>query len=334
MKTDQTRMRLLRVAEILKDKSDRLHPLQSSEIIEELSKYGITAERKAIYGDIEALERSGLDIIRTSVPKKGFCLGTRSFELPEICLLIDAVQSAGFIPKKSTERLIGKLRAEVSAYDSEAVKNRVCIMNRSKSDNDGIYEIIEVLNTAITRERKVKLVYSRHVLEGTEPKTVEKEMTVSPYALLWEADHYYLIGNNEKYDNLMNLRIDRIRNAEVTDIRSRHFSEVSEYKQRFDTADYAKKAFNMFGGEMCRIDLECDIRLLQQITDRFSDGIFIRHGKDEPTFRFSADAMLSDGLVGWIMQFGGDVRVLSPEILRRNVLEKAKKLTEAFEKKP
>ncbi len=330
MKTDNSKLRLLKVLEILRTDSDSRHPISTAEILKQLEKYGIEAERKAIYRDIEAINASGIEVELAGSPKKGYFLNSRNFEVPELCFLIDAVQSAGFIPKKSTELLVKKLQSEVSVYEAAALRDRVCIMNRSKSDNDNIYRIIEALNTAIIGERMVKLVYMKTFLDRTVPKTVGKEMTVSPYALLWEADRYYLIGNNRKYDNLTHLRIDRISSIEILDIRSRHFSEVSEYSQRFDTADYAKKTFNMFGGERCRIDLECDIKLLQQITDRFSDGIFIRHSDNEPTFRFSADAMLSEGLIGWIMQFGGGVRVLSPESLRRDVLSKAEQLTAAF----
>lgn len=330
MKTDNSKLRLLKVLEILRTDSDSRHPISTAKILEQLEKYGIEAERKAIYRDIEAINASGIEVELAGSPKKGYFLNSRNFEVPEICLLIDAVQSAGFIPKKSTEQLVKKLQSEVSVYEAAALRDRVCIMNRSKSENENIYRIIEALNTAIIGERMVKLVYMKTYLDKTVPKTVSKEMTISPYALLWEADRYYLIGNNRKYDNLTHLRIDRISSIEILDVRARHFSEVSEYSQRFDTADYAKKAFNMFGGERCRIDLECDIKLLQQITDRFSDGIFIRHSENEPTFRFSVEAMLSEGLIGWIMQFGGGVRVISPESLRLDVLSKAEQLTAAF----
>ena len=330
MRSDNTRQRLLTVLDFLKQYSDSGHPQSTGEILTELKKRGIESERKAIYRDIEALREFGFDIRLTGTPKKGYYLASRDFELPEVSLLLDAVQSAGFIPKKNTEKLVKKLQGLTSIYQATELKDRVCIDNRSKSNNESVYYTIEVLNEAIKRHRKVKIQYSKSHLEGTELVSKSKEMVISPYALLWEADRYYLIGNNKKYDNLTHLRVDRI--AEVTIMREgwRHFSEVSEYSQRFDTADYAKKTFNMFGGERQRIDLQCKISLLDQITDRFTDGIFIRHSKDEPDFRFSTDALISDGLVGWLMQFGGDIKVLSPETLKHRVLADAERLIEIY----
>lgn len=327
---DSTKVRILTVFEILSQQSNKEHPLSSSQILEELKKYGIEAERKSIYNDIEALQTAGIAVVKTSTPKKGFYLSGRTFELPEVQLLADAVQSAGFIPKKSTERLVGKLQGLVSRYDAEGIKQRVCIENRSKSDNEAVYENIEFLISAIDNQKKVKIKYKKHRLDGNKLAFTVKEMTVSPYALMWQSDRYYLIGNNSKYDNIMHLRVDRIEEVSMTREKIRHFSEVSEYSQRFDVADYSRKTFNMFGGEKCRIDLECKIELLDQIVDKFTDGIFVRRFDNEPTFRFSADAMISEGLVGWIMQFGGDIKVLSPERLKQSVLKTAEKLVESY----
>ncbi len=332
MKTDNIRLRLLKVLEILQSKSDKEHPVSSANILGELANYGIEAERKSIYKDIEALCEAGFDVIKTGTPKRGYYIADAGFEMPEISLLIDAVQSAGFVPKVKTRELVTKLQGLVSEHQASELKNRVCIENRAKSGNEEVYKNIELLNTAITKQLKVKIKYVKNQLNGTQLTVNLKDMVINPYALLWEADHYYLIGNNQKYDNLTNLRVDRIAEVVVTSTKCRHFSEVSEYKQRFDTADYSRKVFNMFGGEKCRIDLECNVKLLQQITDKFTDGIFIRHFDGEDTFRFSTEALVSDGLVGWLMQFGGDIRVLSPESLKQSVLEKAKKLTEIYNK--
>lgn len=330
MKTENSRVRLLKVLEILKTESDREHPVSATELIEKLKKYDIEVERKAIYKDLEALQDAGFEVVKTGTPKRGYYIADGGFEMPEISLLIDAVQSAGFIPKAKSRQLVLKLQGLVSSHQAQELKNRVCIENRSKSANEGVYKNIDLLNTAITKQLKVKIKYIRNQLKGTQLVATLKDMVINPYALLWEADHYYLIGNNQKYENLTHLRVDRIAEVTLTKEKCRHFSEVSDYAQRFDTADYSRKVFNMFGGEKCRIDLECDVNLLQQITDKFTDGIFIRHYDGESTFRFSTEALISDGLVGWIMQFGGDIKVLSPETLKQSVLEKARRMTEIY----
>ncbi|MBO5746558.1 MAG: transcriptional regulator [Clostridia bacterium] len=330
MKTENSRLRLLKVLEILKAESDKEHPVSATELIEKLKKYDIEVERKAIYKDMEALQDAGFDVVKTGTPKRGYYIADGGFELPEISLLIDAVQSAGFIPKAKSRQLVEKLQGLVSVHQAGELKNRICIENRSKSGNEEIYKNIELLNTAITKQLKVKIKYMRNQLDGTKLVSTSKDMVINPYALLWEADHYYLIGNNQKYENLTHLRVDRIAEVTLTKEKCRHFSEVSDYAQRFDTADYSRKVFNMFGGEKCRIDLECDVKLLQQITDKFSDGIFIRHSNNEDTFRFSTEALISDGLVGWLMQFGGDIKVLSPETLKQKVIENAERLAKVY----
>ncbi len=332
MKTDNIRLRLLKVLEILKTKSDKEHPESAADILGELKKQGIEAERKSIYRDIESLQEAGFDVVKAGAPKRGFYLASGGFELPEVSLLIDAVQSAGFIPKKKTEQLVGKLQGLVSEHQSAELKTKICIENRSKSSNEDVYKNIELLNTAVIKQLKVKIKYAKNRLDGTKLVATVKDMVISPYALLWEADHYYLIGNNQKYDNLTHLRVDRIAEITLTKEKCRHFSEVSEYKQRFDTADYSRKVFNMFGGEKCRIDLECKVELLDQITDKFTDGIFIRHFDGEDTFRFTTEALVSEGLVGWLMQFGGDIKVLSPKSLKESVLKAAETLVEIYKR--
>ena len=317
--------RIQLVLRYLEEQSDRLHPVSAAELISMLEKNGVSAERKAIYSDIAALCSVGVPI-ETGGKKHGYFIAERQFGIPEVCLLIDAVQSAEFIPAKKSRDLISRLEKQVSVHEAETLRGRVCIDNRPKSTNDSLYSIIEALNTAISTRKKVELCYFKNVLGKNGLETAERSFKVSPYSLLWDNDHYYLICNNEKYDNLMHLRIDRCRSARVTAEPWRHFSEVSEYSQRFDTADYARKVFNMFGGEVCRIDLECDKDLLDQVLDRFGREIMIRSLPDDTAFRFTADALISEGLVGWIMQFGGRVRCLSPKTLRDDLKKKAEDL--------
>ncbi len=322
--------RILCVLQYLKDFSDENHPLSSAEILERLEKDGIVSERKAIYSDVEILRELDYDICLSGGKNKGYYLNSRRFAVPEVTLLVDAVQAAGFIPKGQTKSLVEKLEGLVSVYQAEKLKSRVCIENRAKSENDGVYRIIEELNNAILNRKAIKISYVRNKLYDSGAGKTVKEITVSPYALLWDSDRYYLIGNNPKYDNLMNLRVDRIQSVTVSKQPWRHFGEVCEYKQRFDTADYARKTFNMFDGEKCRIDLECNVALFDRIIDRFGNGIFIRYDKDRQVFRFTADAMISEGLIGWLMQFGGDIKVLSPEALKNSVEEKATEIASLY----
>ncbi len=322
------RIRLLYLAEILKKYTDEEHPLNAAELIERIADKGIPVERKAIYGDISLLQEAGMDIIKTRIPKSGYYLASREFELPEIYLLADAVQAADFISYRKSRELIEKLESMLSENEAGEIRRRIYIDNRAKCDNEEIFYSIDAASRAIAEHKKMTLKYCKRVLsDDGKIKEETKQRKVSPYALVWADDHYYLVCNYEKYDNLMHLRLDRIKKATVVDEPSRDFREVSEYKNHFDVADYAQKSFNMYGGELQSVTLRCKRDKLEQVIDRFGEKISIRNCTDTH-FEFKAEALISEGLVGWIMQFGDALEVRSPESLRERIRLAAEKICE------
>ena len=326
------KLKILYIVDILRKFSDEEHPLNATEICDRLSEYGIKAERKAIYDDIENLIFYGYDIIKTRSPRAGFFMASREFELPEIYLLTDAVQSADFITPKKTRELVGKLESMMSKEQARARENSIYIEYRNKCDNEEVYISIDILRTAIDAGKKVSLKYrTRQISEDRKITFKEREFVVSPYALIWMDDHYYLVCNNEKYDNLMHMRIDRMKSVAVCDMPYRHFSEVCDYKERFDIADYASKTFNMFGGELCDIELSCNFGILEQVIDRFGDKIHIICAENDK-FAFRVKGLISEGLVGWIMQFGGEIEVTAPKKLRDMICDKINFLHNTYKK--
>lgn len=324
------KVKLLYIVKILTELTDEEHPLSATEICEKLESYDITAERKAIYDDIDCLISFGYDIVKTRSPKNGYFLASRDFELPEVFLLGDAVRTAKFISEKKTRELISKIDGLVSKYQSKRNIQGIYIDSSNKTHNEELFYNIDRISTAIAEGKKITFTYSKRVLrEGRHIATESKTRTVSPYAMTWQFDYYYLIGNYEKYDNLMNLRIDRIHNVEISDQPIRHFSEVSEYRDTFDVADYTKKLFGMFGGNMQEIKLRCSNKMLEQVTDRFGDKIFITNVSDE-TFDFSAKAAISEGLVTWIMNYGDNIEVIKPDDLRQKIIDRAKKILKIY----
>ena len=293
---------------------------------------GISAERKAIYDDIAALEAFGYDIVLTRSPKPGYFLASRAFEAPEVYLLCDAVQAAGFITPKKTRELTNKLGGLLSEHQAKSWQRQISLQSRNKCDNEEIYYNIDIINRAISARRKIRLKYRRRYLGASRKiEAQEREMVVSPYALTWAEDHYYLVGNNAKYDNLLHLRLDRMRGVTMLEEPWRHFSEVSDYKTTFDIADYTQKSFHMFGGELSDIVLKCKAERLEQVIDRFSEHIFIRSFSGD-YFTFSVKALLSEGLTGWLLQFGKDIEVLEPQALRYSLRERAMQLAALYEK--
>ncbi|MEE0946757.1 MAG: WYL domain-containing protein [Acutalibacteraceae bacterium] len=313
------------ILDIIKNYSDEENPVNAVEIIEKLSSMGIEVERKAVYRGIDALIDYGCDIIFTRTPKAGYYLVDKLFELPEIYLLTDAVQAASFITVKKTRELVKKLDGMLSEGERRKREKGLYIDNGRKCENEEIYYNIDTLSRAISENKKVSLVYSvRKISSDRKIVMQSKEYKVSPYALIWQNEHYYLVANNEKYDNLMHIRLDRARKISITKENARHFSEVSSYTDKFDIADYASKSFQMYTGELCNIEFECKEEILEQVVDRFSDKIFIRNFENG-WFTFSTDVNLSEGLVNWILQFSDSIIVKAPDKL----VEMLKKRVEA-----
>lgn len=330
-KMQNSKLKTLYLFKILEKYSDEEHPISSTEIIEMLAEKGIKCERKSIYADIEALNEVGFDIVSVISPKRGFFMTGRQFEIPEVMLLIDAVTSAGFITPKKTESLIEKLKSLMSDSQAQTVQSQVYVDTDSvKCDNEEIYITIDRLHEAIKSKNKVKFIYKRRCvdkLRGT--KFTEKTMTVSPYALIWKNDHYYLICNKTNYENLINLRIDRIKKLTVLDEIIRPVNEVSEYKKDFDSQDYSSKMFNMFSGEVCEVKLKCALKLQEEMIDRFGKNIPLK-AVDLDHFETVIHPAVSDGFASWIMQYGEDIEVVEPEHLRQTISEKAEKILKIY----
>lgn len=325
-----SKLKTLFIYKFLETYSDENNPISTTELINMLSNKGLKCERKSIYADIDALKEMGCDIISVTSPKRGFVMATRKFELPEVRLLIDAVTSAGFITPNKTKALVEKLESLVSYYQAKNLTSQVYCESENKCDNEEIYYVIDSLDDAINKNKKVKFTYKRRNIDKLNQKSfTSKTFLVSPYALIWKEDHYYLICNNSKYDNLMNLRLDRMSKIEILDEDCRDVSEVSEYKNGFNSADYSSKMFNMFSGDNSEVTLVCDLELREEIMDRFGSKVPLI-AVDIDHFETKINAAISDGLVSWIMQYGNKIKVKSPNYLIDMVKDKAQSILEQY----
>ena len=326
-----SKMKTLLVYKYLDMYSDENNPLSTTDIIRLLAKDGIQCERKSIYADIKTLNSVGFDIIPSTTTKRGFFVASRTFELAQVRLLIDAVTSAGFITPAKTRDLVNKLEGLVSKNEANELVSQVYVDSNTKCDNEEIYYIIDALHDAIINCNKVKFLYKRRNIDKKNRKSfTEKTFKVSPYALIWKDDHYYLVCNNEKYDNLMNLRLDRIRKIEQLDLPARDISEVSEYEHGIDVSDYTSKMFNMFSGESGEVKLLCHLDLREEIMDRFGSKIPLV-AVDTDHFETTINAAVSEGLVSWIMNFGDKIKVVSPESLAAKVKTRAQSIASLYE---
>ena len=330
-KSKGQQLKEIAILDILKTYSDEENPVSAGTIIEKLAEKGIEVERKAVYRGIDALIDYGYDILFTRTPKAGYYLLDKLFELPEIYLLTDAVQAASFITVKKTRDLVKKLDSMLSEGERRKREKGLYIDNGHKCENEEIFYNIDILSRAINENKKVCLTYTvRKISKDRKIINENREYKISPYALIWQNEHYYLVANNEKYDNLMHIRLDRARKINITKENARHFSEVSIYNDKFDVANYAAKSFQMYSGKSTKIELKCKEEILEQVVDRFSDKIFIRNLEDG-WFTFSTNVNLSAGLVNWIMQFADSIVVKSPVELTDMLKERTEAIRSMYE---
>ncbi len=316
------KLKLLYILDILKKYSDEEHPINASQIAEKLAEKGITSERKSIYDDILNLEDFGYDIIKAPSNKGGWFLGEREFEVPEIYLLSDAVKSAKFISAAKTRDLLTKLKNMLSCFEAQKRQNAVYFNTFSKCSNEELFYSIDEINRAIELKKQISFIYSSRGFDNSRNIIKkEKEMVVSPYALTWQDDHYYLVGNHKKYDNLLHLRLERMSKVKMLDTNARHFSEVCPYTEFFDIADYTEKLFGMYGGDMLEVELCCDKSIVEQVLDRFGEQVFIKNVTDTH-FSFTTKLRLSEALVTWTLNYGDKITVKKPEILKNMIKDR------------
>lgn len=331
MNSSINKLKILYLNQIFEDFSDSNHVFNAIELCEILKSYSIKAERKSIYDDIDTLKEFGVDIVKTNKPKRGFYLNKRKFDMAEVRLLTDAVQAAKFISTKNTKELLYKIGGLLSENQQEIIRKQIYVDSKTKCSNEQLYETITVLNDAIEAKKQVSFNYSKRKIENNFLVESEKKFfTVSPYAMIWSDDHYYLVCNNAKYNNLMHVRLERISGIQITALPSRNFSCVSEYKNSFNSADYAKKLFNMYSGETGEIQLKCSNEIVDIIIEKFGEDCKLKADGNNH-FIVKATVELSDGLVSWIMQHSTNMIVLQPPDLRQKMIKKISEMQKMYE---
>lgn len=303
------KIKLLYLMKILMEKSDESHALTINDIIIEIERYGFTAERKTIYEDIGLLRQFGIDIItRKNGRSHEYFVGSRTFELPELKLLVDAVQSSKFITTKKSRLLIKKIESLASLYEAKQLDRQVFVTNRVKTMNEGIYYNVDRLYLAITENKQISFKYFEYAVnkEMKFRKNGEKYVT-SPYFLSWDDENYYLVSFSNKYRDFTHYRVDKMTDIEILD---QLRTEIPEEKN-FNIADYSKSVFNMFGGEEEIVKIQFDNSLVNVVIDRFGKDIMIEQA-DEFKFVVKLKVAVSSAFFAWVFQFENKARILEP----------------------
>ena len=307
MKSPNQKLKLLYLTKILMEKTDEEHPITLSEIIEELSRYGVSAERKSIYDDLECLRVFGIDICTKKTRTTGYFIGSRDFELPELKLLVDSVQSSKFITHKKSLELISKIERLTSRENAKLLHRQVFVTNRVKTLNEQIYYNVDKIHDAIAANKQITFRYFDIDVNKSKAYRRNGEIyTESPISLTWDDENYYLITYKTKYDNYVHYRVDKMEGIEISET-DRVFSS-----KPFDLSAYAKKMFGMFGGEETDVSIRFDNDLVGVIYDRFGMDIPIIK-IDDKHFECSVRVAVSPHFLSWIISFGDKARIISPQ---------------------
>ena len=316
-KSSNQKLKLLYLLKMLEEKTDEENAMSINTMIGELERYGVSAERKSIYDDLEALKHYGLDIASKKSKTTEYYVASRLFELPELKLLVDAVQCSKFVTHKKSNELIKKIESLASYRQAQSLQRQVYVSNRVKTINESIYYNVDRLHAAIAENKKVSFKYFDYDVkkEKVFRKSGEK-YSVSPYGLSWDDENYYLITFSSKYNDFTHYRVDRMTDIDLIDEERDPLPE----KKHFDIAEYTKKVFNMFGGEEVLVQLQLDNLLVNAVIDRFGKDVVI--GRiDDSNFYVWIKVAVSQTFFAWISQFGSKVKILSPDI----VIEKYKR---------
>ena len=316
------KLKPLYIMKILLEKTDENHPLTVNEIISELSYYDIPAERKSIYSDIDLLMSFGLDIICEKGRANKYFIGTRDFELPELKLLVDAVQSSKFITHKKSDELIKKIEKLTSIHEAKELHRYVVVADRVKTMNESIYYNVDEIHKAIQQNKQIRFKYFDYNLDKQiEYRRDGEWYYASPYALTWSDDNYYMIAYYERYNGISNFRVDRMAAIEMVE----EDRIMCEDTKDFNVADYSKRIFRMFSGETEMVKLQFDNSLINVVIDRFGKDIVINKQHDDH-FTITVDVVATNTFLGWLFMFGDKVKILSPETLKDKMIKALKEL--------
>lgn len=319
------KIKLLKLIELLRQETDEDHPLRTSEICNRLNSLIITCDRRTLGKDIALLNNQGYEVMsKMKGHEKAYYIEDRGFSVPELKILIDAVQAASFITEKKSAELINKIAYLGGSHRAEILKGNMVCFNTRKHSNEAIYYNVDFLEEALKQKKKASFFYFD--LNENSQKVYRKNKeryVVEPMALIFNEDNYYLMCYSSKYDGICNYRVDRM---EAVEIENDSVSEESI--QESDIAQYTEQVFKMYGGPQEDVTLQFDHSLIGVVYDKFGENIkMIRI--NESNCVATVKVQISPTFWGWIFQFAGKMKIISPN----PVIEEYKKHLEAVNEK-
>ncbi len=321
------KLKLYYLARIMIEKTDDTHALDMKGIRRELENYEVTADRKSLYDDMKALESLG---ILVEGEKRGrnyyYHVSEKPFEIAELKLLVDAIQSSKFITEKKSRQLIEKLTDNVSTYEKAQLNRQVVVSGRIKTMNESIYYNVDAIYNAINENRAISFEYLKWNMEKQLVPRKSLPYKVSPWALMWNDENYYLIGFDAAEGRMKHYRVDKMRRINMT----KDAREGRDIFKTIDLASYTKENFGMFGGTEVSVHLRFKNEIVGVFIDRFGKDIMIIPSEEEGWSDTHVDVALSRQFFGWVFALGGDIRIVHPQSVAEQFRAEAEKIVEGY----
>jgi len=315
-KSSNQKLKLLYLIKILSEKTDENHCMSAQRLIDELAKYDIKAERKSIYDDINCLNYFGFDILNVkSRTEGGYYLASREFELPELKLLVDAVQASRFITVKKSRELIAKIEKMAGPFEARKLQRQVLVAGRIKTENESIYYNVDKIHNAIQDNTQISFVYLNwNVKKELKPRRDGQVYQISPLALTWKDENYYLIAYDDEEAKIKHFRVDKM--SRISQLENKIRQGLEEFG-KIDVAAYTNTTFGMFGGDETSVMLQLPNEMAGIILDRFGKEITIRQVEDG-IISVRIKVAVSNQFYGWLTGLGKEVTILGPEQVKND----------------
>lgn len=318
-KGEHQKLKMLYLVKIFTEETDDQHQLTMHQIIEKLAAYGVNANRKTLYQDFQELQHFGIDInLNRNGKTSTYAVGNRRFELPELKLLVDSVQSAKFITDKKSKQLITKLESLTSVEQAKQLNRQVIISGRVKTMNESIYYNVDHIQEAINNDKQIEFQYFQwNIHKEMVLKHDGKIYQISPWALMWDDENYYLVGYDAQDEKIKHYRVDKMRN--IAESKQNRLGQ--EQFKTFRLPNYTKSLFGMFGGKEYHVTIQAKNEMVGVLIDRFGKDIDIK-SIDEEHIQTTVYVAFSQQFLGWILALGNNVKIVGPD----EVIEKMKDL--------
>lgn len=322
------RIRLVKILEILRQETDEDHPMGTQTLIKKLADMGIECDRRTLYRDIQVLNEYGYEVLHTRGISNEYYVVDRSFDVPELRILMDAVQAASFITPKKTEVLVDKIADLAGSHRAELLKKNIMRFNITKHTNEAIYYNVNEIESAIMEGKKVSFFYFDYNAHGERVfRKDKKRYVINPYATIFSNDNYYLVGYSDKYKNVAHYRIDRM---EAVEVETEDIMPVLAI-EGFDITEHKKQVFGMFVGEEERVSIQIDNSLIDAVMDKFGENISLMD-RGDGTARLEISVQISPAFLAWCCAFGDKLKVVFPSSLVEQIKVYIERLANLYTK--